>query len=164
MSCEFCNTYDFTSIAVRENNIHMAGGSSRFTDPDVNRGRYHLFNFCPLCGANLYYYDLAEEDAKHKLEQVKPVVVAVDGKGDRIDYAIFDTDSSMSEKVYYEISDLRMDCGVSFSLAKAAYTYAKARNGGYDMMVAYCKAKQISPNAGMFSTDKLVDKIMSDIQ
>lgn len=141
MSCEFCNTYDFTSIAVRENNIHMAGGSSRFTDPNVNRGRYELFKYCPICGANLYYYALAEEDAKHKLEQVKSVVVAVDGRGDRIDFAVFDDETTIPEKVYYQISDLRVDCGVSFSLAKAAYAYAKAHNGGYDMMVAYCKGE-----------------------
>ena len=141
MSCEFCKSYDFTGIAVRDNNIFQAGGSARYTDPNVNKGRYQLFNFCPLCGANLYYYDLAEEDAKQKIEQIKPVVVAVDDMGNRIDYAVFDGDIVMSEEVYYQISDLRVDCGVSFSLAKAAYSYAKARNGGYDMMVAYCKGE-----------------------
>ena len=141
MSCEFCNSYDFTGIAVRENNIHMAGGSSRFTDPNVNKGRYQLFNFCPICGSRLCYYDLAYEDAKHKLESVKPVVVAVDDKGDRIDFAVFDGETTMLEEVYYQISDLRVDCGVSFSLAKTAYAYAKAHGGGYSMMVAYCKGE-----------------------
>ena len=32
MSCEFCNNFDFTSVAVKDNNIHTAGGNSRFTD------------------------------------------------------------------------------------------------------------------------------------
>lgn len=159
MSCEFCRTYDFTSIAVRENNIHMAGGSSSFTDPDVNRGRYQLFNFCPICGANLYYYDLAEEDAKHKLEQVKPVVVAVDGKGDRIDFAVFDDETTMSEEVYYAIHELKCDCGVNWSIAKDAYMYANRHNGDYKMMVAYCKARVCTVKLDE-PLDKRVQKFM----
>jgi hypothetical protein len=160
MSCDFCNTYDFTSIAVRENNIHMAGGSSRFTDPDVNRGRYELFKYCPICGANLYYYDLSVEDAKHKLEQVKPVVVAVDGKGDRIDFAVFDDETTMPEDDYYMISQLRTDAGVGFQLAKEAFRYAKSHYGDYDMMIAYIKAKVMAVNTGNMPFDKRVEHFM----
>ncbi len=161
MSCEFCNTYDFTSIAVRDNNIHMAGGSSRYTDPDVNRGRYHLFNFCPLCGANLYYYDLAEQAAEQK-EDIKPVVVAVDGMGNRVDYAIFDDETTLTEVAYKVIKQLREETGCGFPMCKDAYRYAKSHDGDYDMMIAYCKAKVIAVSTGNMPFDKRVEHFMGD--
>ena len=163
MSCEFCKSYDFTGIAVRENNIHMAGGSSRFTDPDVNRGRYQLFNFCPICGANLYYYDLAEEDAKHKLEQVKPIVVAVDSKGDRIDFAVFDDETTIPKEAYDMIQQLRQDTGVGYQMCRDAYRYTIKRGGNYSMMVAYIKAKVFAVNTGDMPFDKRVERFMRDL-
>ncbi len=139
MSCEFCNTYDFTSIAVRDNNIHMAGGSSRYTDPDVNRGRYKLFQYCPLCGANLLYG--TPELEKNYKKDAYPVRVAVDGMGNRIPFAIEDDDTVLTEEEYYTISQLKADTGCGFQMCKDAYRYAESHNGGYGMMVAYCKAK-----------------------
>lgn len=139
MSCEFCKKFDFTSVCVKDNSIHLAGGNTNFVECYKRYPGMKLFEYCPICGGNLCYYELADEDSKHKLEQIKPIVVAVDSKGDRVDFAVFDDETTLPEEVYYQISDLRVDCGVSFSLAKAAYAYAKAHDGGYDMMVAYCK-------------------------
>ena len=30
MSCEFCNSFDFTNVAVKDNNIHFAGSNNIF--------------------------------------------------------------------------------------------------------------------------------------
>ena len=157
MSCDFCNTYDFTSIAVRENNVHLAGGSSRYTDPAVNRGRYKLFQFCPLCGSPLLYESTSDNVIPARSNT--PVKVAVDCYGQRIPFAIEDDDCVMTEEDYYAISDLKADCGVNFSLAKDAYMYAKRRNGDYKMMVAYCKAKVCTVKLDE-PLDKRVQKFM----
>jgi hypothetical protein len=140
MSCEFCNNFDFTSVAVKENNIHTSGGSIRFTDAAYdNRPEFQLFQFCPICGCSLLY----EKASANRMpaHSSAPVKVAVDCYGQRIPFAIEDDDCVMTEEEYYTITDLQADCGVSFSLAKDAYMYAKRRDGDYNMMVAYIKAK-----------------------
>ena len=158
MSCEFCKTYDFTSIAVKENNICTAGGSSRFTDAAYdNRPEYQLFQFCPICGCSLLYEKASAN--RRPPHSCSPVKVAVDCYGRRIPFAIEDDDCVMTEEDYYNISDLKADCGVNFSLAKDAYMYAKRRNGDYKMMVAYCKAKVCTVKLDE-PLDKRVQKFM----
>ena len=160
MSCEFCNNFDFTSVAVKENNIHTAGGSSRFTDVAYDGKGFQLFQFCPVCGSSLLY----ERPSNNKLpaHSNAPVKVAVDCYGQRIPFAIEDDDCVMTEEDYYGISDLKADCGVNFSLAKDAYMYAKRRNGDYKMMVAYCKAKVCAVKLDM-PLDKRVERFMEDM-
>lgn len=160
MSCEFCNNFDFTSVAVKENNIHTAGGSSRFTDDHYrSRPEYKLFNYCPICGANLCYYVEADPP---KETDTTAVVVAVDCNGRRIPFAIEDDDCTMSEEEYYAISNLKADYGVNWLLAKDAYTYAKRHNGDYKMMGAYCKAKVCTVKLDE-PLDKRVKRFMEDM-
>lgn len=161
MSCEFCNNFDFTSVAVKENNIHTAGGSGRFTDTAYDGRGFQLFQFCPVCGCSLLY----ERPSNNKIpaHSNAPVKVAVDCYGQRIPFAIFDDDEVMTEEVYYAIHELKCDCGVSFSLAKDAYMYAKRRNGDYKMMVAYCKAKVCTIKLDE-PLDKRVQKFMEDMK
>ncbi len=160
MSCEFCERFDFTSVAVRDNNIHTAGGSSRFTDDAYDDRGFQLFQFCPICGCSLLY----EKPSANRLpaHSSKPVKVALDSMGNRIDYAVFDDDTTMPEDDFYIISQLRTDCGVGFQLAKDAYRYAKSHNGDYDMMVAYIKAKVFAVNTGNMPFDKRVERFMGD--
>ena len=158
MSCEFCNNFDFTSVAVKDTNICTAGGSSRFTDAAYDdRPEFQLFQFCPICGCSLLY----EKPSANRMpaHSSAPVKVAVDCYGQRIPFAIFDDDEVMTEEVYYAIHELKCDCGVSFSLAKDAYMYAKRRNGDYKMMVAYCKAKVCTVKLDE-PLDKRVQKFM----
>ena len=157
MSCEFCNNFDFTSVAVKDNNIHTAGGNSRFTDVEYDGKGFQLFQFCPVCGSSLLY----ERPSNNKLpaHSSAPVKVAVECDGQRIPFAIFHADEVMTEEDYYIISDLKADCGVNFSLAKDAYMYAKRRNGDYKMMVAYCKAKVCTVKLDE-PLDKRVQKFM----
>ena len=135
MGCKFCKKFDFTSVAVKDNAICMAGGSGRFTDDHYrSRPEYQLFNYCPICGANLCYY----QDATNTTRTT--VVVALDDTGNRIPFAVEPTDVVLSEEAYYTISDLRVDMGCSFQLAKKAYEYAKENGGGYNEMIGACKA------------------------
>lgn len=134
MSCEFCNNFDFTSVAVKDNNIHTAGGSSRFTDDHYkDKPEFKLFNHCPICGARLFYYGVADKTEGDS----NPVVVAVDGTGARIPFAVLDSDSVLPKEVYDIISDLRADTGCTFRLAKSAYE--QVGKYGYGSMVAYIK-------------------------
>ena len=160
MSCEFCEKFDFTSVAVKENNIHTAGGSNRFTDESYDGKGFQLFQFCPLCGSSLLY----ERPACNAMpaHSSAPVKVAVDCYGQRIPFAIEDDDCVVSEEDYYAIHELKYDCGVSFSIAKDAYMYAKRRNGDYKMMVAYCKAKVCAVKLDM-PLDKRVERFMEDM-
>lgn len=138
MSCDFCSKFDFTSVAVKDNSICTAGGSSRFTDTFYKgKPEYQLFNHCPICGARLCYY----EDDQHISRTT--VVVAIDDMGNRIPFAVEPTDDVLSEEAYYTISDLRVDMGCSFSLAKKAYNFAKKNGNGYGEMVAYCKSTML---------------------
>lgn len=160
MSCEFCNKFDFTSVAVKDNNICGAGGSSRFTDAAYdNRPEFQLFNYCPICGAKLFYYETAEKTDTN----IKPVVVAVDDMGQRIPFAIYDSDTVMSEEAYCTISDLRVDAGCSFKLAKKAYEYVTKYGGGYSQMLFYCQAldtcKSLHESVGFFHTLTKKEKV-----
>ena len=162
MSCEFCKHFDFTGVCVKDNSIHLAGGNTNFVECYKRYPGMKLFEYCPICGTKLCYYELADEDVKHKLENVKPIVVAVDSKGDRIDYAVFDDETTMPEDDYYMISQLRTDAGVGFQLAKEAFRYAKSHYGDYDMMIAYIKAKVMAVNTGNMPFDKRVEHFMGD--
>ena len=132
MSCEFCNNFDFTSVAVKDNNIHTAGGSSRFTDDHYKaKAEFQFFNHCPVCGARLCYYEAADKTE----DDTKPVVIAIDSTGARIPFAVEDCDSVLPKEVYDIISDLRADTGCTFRLAKSAYD--KVGEYGYGSMIAY---------------------------
>lgn len=132
MSCEFCNKFDFTSVAVKDNNICSAGGSSRFTDDHYkSKPEYQLFNHCPICGAKLCYY----VEATLTKEGSTTVVVAVDDTGRRIPFAVEDSDVVLTKEVYDIISDLRADTGCTFRLAKSAYD--QVGKYGYGSMIAY---------------------------
>lgn len=132
MSCEFCEKFDFTSVAVKDNNIHTAGGSSRFTDTFYKgKPEYKLFNHCPICGAKLCYY----VEATLTKEGSTAVVVPVDENGNRIPFAVEDSDVVLTKEVYDIISDLRADTGCTFRLAKSAYD--KVGEYGYGSMIAY---------------------------
>lgn len=134
MSCDFCKSFDFTSVAAKDNNICHAGGSGRFTDDHYkSRPEFQLFNYCPICGANLCYY----KDATNVTRTT--VIVALDDAGNRIPFAVDATDVVLSEESYSTISDLRADTGCSFSMAKQAYEYAKKNGGGYNEMMGACK-------------------------
>lgn len=140
MSCEFCNKFDFTSVAVKENNIHSAGGSSRFTDAAYdNRPEFQLFQFCPICGCSILY----EKPSANRVpaHSPAPVRVAVDCYGQRIPFAIEDDDLVLSEEEYRTINQLKADTGCGFQMCKDAYRYAESYGGNYGMMIAYCKAK-----------------------
>ena len=133
MSCEFCEKFDFTSVAVKDNNICSAGGSSRFTDDHYkSKPEYQLFNHCPICGANLCYYVEADPP---KATDATTVVVAVDDMGQRIPFAVLDGDAVLTKEAYDIISDLRADTGCTFRLAKAAYE--QVGKFGYGSMLAY---------------------------
>ena len=137
MSCEFCKKFDFTSVAVKENNIHSAGGSSRFTDAAYdNRPEFQLFQFCPICGCSILY----EKPSANRMpaHSPAPVKVAVDCYGQRIPFAIEDDDVVLTEEAYHTISDLRADTGCSFSAAKRAYEYAQKTSGTYTEMLFCC--------------------------
>lgn len=137
MSCEFCNKFDFTSVAVKDNNICSAGGSSRFTDAAYdNRPEFQLFQFCPICGCSLLY----EKPSANRMpaHSSAPVKVAVDCYGQRIPFAIEDDDVVLTEEAYHTISDLRADTGCSFSAAKRAYEYVQKTSGTYTEMLFCC--------------------------
>lgn len=132
MSCEFCNNFDFTSVAVKDNNICAAGGSGRFTDDHYkSKPEYQLFNHCPICGAKLCYY----VEATLTKEGSTTVVVPVDDMGRRIPFAVEDSDAVLTKEAYDIISDLRGDTGCTFRLAKSAYD--QFNKYGYVSMVAY---------------------------
>ena len=137
MSCEFCNNFDFTSVAVKENSIRTAGGSSRFTDTAYDGMSYQLFQFCPVCGSSLLY----ERPSNNKVpaHSNTSVKVAVDDMGQCIPFALYDTDQVLSEEAYRTISDLRADTGCSFSAAKKAYEYVQKTNGTYTEMLFCCR-------------------------
>ena len=74
MSCNFCKNYDFSSVAVKDNEIHLAGGNTSFIEaysmyPDVIK----LFQHCPLCGAHILY-DKVEANVNYK-EDAYPIIV-----------------------------------------------------------------------------------------
>lgn len=134
MSCEFCNKFDFTSVAVKENNIHSAGGSSRFTDAAYdNRPEFQLFQYCPICGCSILY----EKPSANRMPAHSPAPVKVAGEcyGQRIPFAIEDDDVVLTKEVYDIISDLRADTGCTFRLAKSAYD--QVGKYGYGSMIAY---------------------------
>lgn len=162
MSCEFCNKFDFTSVAVKDNNICTAGGSGRFTDAAYdNRPEFQLFQYCPICGCSLLY----EKPSANKLpaHSSAPVKVAVDCYGQRIPFAIEEGDVVLSTDAYYTIMQLREDTGVRFQLAKDAYFYAKANEGDYGMMITYIKAKVCAVKTSVpFNTR--IERFMGDMK
>lgn len=142
MSCEFCNKFEFAAVTIKDNNIHFAGGSNRFTDGTWDNSVYKLFQYCPLCGARLLYKN---SPAPERLSEVARV--ACDEQGNKIDYAVYDADVVIDEKAYKVITQLKTDTGCAFVMCKNAYYYALAHKGDYDMMIAYCKAKVVSVDA-----------------
>ena len=126
MSCKFCKSFDFTSIAVKDNNIHRSGGSSRFTDAELKGYGFEMFSYCPLCGSRLYYYEVEEYNSVEH-EEVKPVVVS-----DEI---------PLDKELIYK---LRENTGVGIHMCRDAFIYAKEHNGGYNMMLAYVKAQGLA--------------------
>lgn len=138
MSCEFCKQYDFTSVAIKDNNIHLAGGNTNFVEcARVYPDSIKLFKFCPICGSDLLYEAPEEPTYKRSKDVVR---VAVDTYGNRVDYAVFDDDAVLSVEAYDTINCLRYDTGCSFQVCKDAYNYSMKHDGSYGMMVAYCKA------------------------
>ena len=142
MSSELCHKFEFAAVAIKDNNIHFAGGSNRFTDGTWDNSVYKLFQYCPLCGARLLYKNSPAPEILSEVDRV-----ACDEQGNKIDYAIYDTDVVIDEKAYEVITQLKTDTGCAFMMCKNAYYYALAHKGDYDMMIAYCKAKVVSVGA-----------------
>ena len=163
MSCEFCNKFDFTSVAIKDNNICSAGGSSRFTDTAYdNRPEFQLFQFCPICGSSLLYEKASAN--RMSAHSSAPVRVAVNCYGQRIPFAIEDDDIVLSEEEYYTISQLKADTGCGFQMCKDAYRYAESHDeGNYSMMVAYCKAKVCGVKTDI-PFHARVERFMEDMQ
>lgn len=158
MSCEFCNKFEFSSVVIKDNNIHFAGGSNRFTDGTWDNSVYKLFQYCPLCGARLLYKNSPAPEILSEVDRV-----ACDEHGNRIDYALYETDTVVDEKGYEVICQLKTDTGCSFQMCKNAYDYAIAHKGDYSMMIAYCKAKVVAVEARI-PFDARVQEFMKDVK
>lgn len=159
MSCDFCCKFNFTKVAVKGGAIHLAGGNTNFIDRSIKDPSIKLFHYCPICGSALLY-DAHILNEGPKLD-IKPAVVAVDSNWNQLDYAVFDDETTVTVEAYNLIKQLRDDTGCGLRLCKAAYKYSIEHNGGYEMMVAYCKAKVIAVKSNI-PFDDSVKRYMED--
>ena len=159
MSCDFCSKFNFTKVSVRDGALRIAGGNTNFVDSSIKDPSVKLFHYCPICGSALLY-DAPVLNEGPKLD-IKPMVVAVDSNWNKVDYAVFDGETTVTVEAYDLIKQLREETGCGIRLCKDAYKYALEHNGGYIMMVAYCKAKVAAVKSSM-PFDERVKKYMED--
>ena len=114
MSCNFCNNFNFNTIAIKNCQVHIAGGNSSFEE----HKEFAMFQFCPLCGGKITQL----KQSQQKQEDCVPK-----------------ENETMNEAEYNTVCELCAEAGCSWEIGKQVFLNNQNTNITFSEMVSLCK-------------------------